>query len=319
MKSNTLLSLLSDRDVHSGESLAQQLGVSRTAVWKQVRKAIREGTDIRTIRGRGYQLVSRLDLLESAAIWAELNADSKARVDLTVLDEVDSTNAEVARRMTASSSPVVLADRQVSGRGRRGRNWASPRGQNLYLSLGLTIRGGFSALDGLSLALGVAVADAIMESGIRDIGLKWPNDLFAEKKKFGGVLVEIQGELQEGCVQVIVGIGLNVHMSEAEGVDQPWTSLGLRWPAENWVRNQLAGRVINHVLIAVDEFEVGGFGRFRDRWQQRDVFKGMPLVVRGGEMTGIGAGIDENGNYLLETAEGVVPVRAGDISLRISE
>ncbi|MBY6034585.1 biotin--[acetyl-CoA-carboxylase] ligase [Marinobacter daepoensis] len=319
MKSKTLLSLLSDREVHSGESLAQQLGVSRTAVWKQVRKAIREGTDIRTIRGQGYQLVSQLDLLELAAIQAALDPDSRARIDLAVLDEVDSTNAEVARRMTASSSPVVIADRQTSGRGRRGRNWASPKGQNLYLSLGLTIKGGFSALDGLSLALGVAVADALGQSGICDIGLKWPNDLFAGQKKFGGILVEIQGELQEGSVQVIAGIGLNVHMSEAGGVDQPWTSLALRWPGERWVRNQLAGRVIRHVLMAVDEFEAGGFLCFRDRWQQRDIFRGRSLVARGGDMTGYGVGIDECGNYLVDTAEGVMSVRAGDISLRISE
>jgi len=77
--------------------------------------------------------------------------------------------------------------------------------------------------------------------------------------------------------------------------------------------------MITHILEAVAEFEAGGFRQFRERWQRRDIFNGLPLVTRDGELNGMGAGIDESGNYLLKTAEGVVPVRAGDISLRVSE
>ena len=110
MKSNALLSLLSDREIHSGESLAQKLGVSRTAVWKHIRKAIADGTDIRTIRGQGYQLVSALDLLDRDIILGQLNASVRERIQLTVLDEVDSTNAEVARLLTSAPLPVVLSD-----------------------------------------------------------------------------------------------------------------------------------------------------------------------------------------------------------------
>ena len=183
----------------------------------------------------------------------------------------------------------------------------------------MSIKGGFSALDGLSLALGVAVANAIEQVGGGEIGLKWPNDLFARGQKFGGILVEIQGELQEGCVQVIAGIGINVHMTQAEDVDQPWTSLDKRWPDQAWVRNQLAAGMITHILAAVTEFEAGGFRQFRERWQRRDIFSGLPLVTRDGELKGLGGGIDETGNYLLKTAEGEIPVRAGDISLRVSE
>lgn len=321
MKSNALLSLLSDREIHSGESLAKKLGVSRTAVWKHIRKAIADGTDIRTIRGKGYQLVSTLDLLDRDKILEQIEPAVRDQVRLLVLNEVDSTNAEVGRQLASASFPVVLSDCQTSGRGRRGRSWSSPKGQNLYLSLGLSIKGGFSALDGLSLALGVAVANAIEQAGtgVKDIGLKWPNDLFAKGRKFGGILVEIQGELQEGCVQVIAGIGINVHMTHAEDVDQPWTSLDYCWPDQGWTRNKLAGKLITHILDAVTEFESGGFPRFQDRWQNRDIYYGLPLVAREGELKGVGAGIDGSGNYLLKTVEGVVPVKAGDISLRVSE
>jgi BirA family biotin operon repressor/biotin-[acetyl-CoA-carboxylase] ligase len=214
MKSSSLLSLLEDRQVHSGESLAQTLGISRTAVWKQIRRAQAEGVEIKTIRGQGYQLVSALDLLASDRIQKALPQHLHNVVVLSVLDSVDSTNAEVARRLAGGLEgvPVVVSDSQTAGRGRRGREWVSPRGENLYLSLGLSVQGGFSALDGMSLVLGVAVSRALSALGAGDVGLKWPNDLFSGDRKLGGILVEIQGELQDGEVQVIAGIGINVHM-----------------------------------------------------------------------------------------------------------
>lgn len=319
MKSATLLSLLQDRRVHSGEALARALGVSRTAIWKQIRRAQAEGVEIRTIRGQGYQLVSTLDLLVADDILASLAPELRNRIDLTVLSDVDSTNAEAARQLKAgqSSLPVVIADGQTEGRGRRGRNWASPRGENLYLSLGLTVQGGFSALEGLSLLLGVAVSRALATLGATGIGLKWPNDLFADNKKFGGILVEIQGELQEGDVQVIAGIGINVHMTQVSGVDQPWVGLAGQWPDIQWSRNELAAAIVTQVLGVVPEFEDQGFQAFCDEWQAQDIFFGKDLMARDGDLQGQGCGIDASGNYQVMTAQGLVPVRAGDISLRV--
>lgn len=319
MKSKALITLLSDGQVHSGESLARQLGVSRTAIWKQVRRAMDEGFEVTTIRGRGYQLMSRVDLLEPALILGHLNTEVASRIALRVLDEVDSTNADVLRQLSAGceSLPVTIADCQTAGRGRRGRNWRSPRGENLYLSMGLTFHGGFSVLDGLSLVLGVAVAEALESLGSPDIGLKWPNDIFLPSGKLGGILVELQGELQEGVVQVIAGIGINVHMVEAADVDQPWSSLAKARPDTEWSRNQLAGAIINAVSDAASLFSSEGFGHFRAPWQARDIHYDQTVQAKGGELQGIGCGIDESGNYLLRTASGdTVPVRAGEISLR---
>jgi BirA family biotin operon repressor/biotin-[acetyl-CoA-carboxylase] ligase len=320
MKPNTLLDLLGDHRVHSGESLAQQLGVSRTAVWKQIRKVVAEGIEVKTIRGQGYQLVTALDLLDQRKIVENLAKENAERVELVVLKEVGSTNAEVARKLLApgSAMPVVLADAQTEGRGRRGRNWSSPKGQNLYMSMGLTLRGGFEGLSGLSLVLGVAVVRALNALGVTGAGLKWPNDLYAGGKKFGGILVEIQGELQEGQVQVIAGLGINVHMTEATDVDQPWTSLARYWPDHAWVRNELAATVINEVAAVMEQFENGGFSAFRDEWQGHDIFLGQPLSAKDGTLSGIGAGVDVGGNYQLDTATGRVSVMAGDISLRVS-
>lgn len=319
MKSTTLLSLLQDRRIHSGEALARALGVSRTAVWKQVHRAQAEGVEIATIRGQGYQLISNLDLLERDAVLDVLGTELQRNLDLVVLGEVDSTNAEVARRLRVGQAtlPVVIADCQTSGRGRRGRHWASPRGENLYLSIGLTVRGGFSALDGMSLVLGVAVSRALVALGATGIGLKWPNDLFSDDRKLGGILVEIQGELQDGEVQVIAGIGINVHMTQAEGVDQPWASLATLWPDIPWTRNQLAANIVAQLLAVVTEFEQHGISAFLDEWQRQDIFFGKELMAREGDLLGRGCGIDQAGNYQVMTDGGLVPVREGDISLRV--
>ena len=321
MKPNPLLDLLSDHCVHSGESLAKQLGVSRTAIWKQIRKVEAEGIEIKTIRGQGYQLVTALDLLDRQKIVERLGTAVAGKTDVVVLKEVDSTNAEVARRLVDSpdAMPVVLADAQTEGRGRRGRNWSSPKGQNLYMSMGLNLRGGFEGLSGLSLVLGVAVIRALDALGVSGAGLKWPNDLYAGGKKFGGILVEIQGELQEGQVQVIAGLGINVHMMDAADVDQPWTSLARHWPENAWVRNELAASVIVEVGKVMEQFRKDGFSGFREEWQGHDIFFGRPLAAKDGALTGVGAGVDAGGNYTLDTDEGRLSVMAGDISLRVSE
>lgn len=320
MKSRALLGLLADGQVHSGESLAATLGISRTAIWKQIQRAMDDGVRIETIRGRGYRLLTDMDLLEEGRVIQGLSAPYRSAIELTVLDEVDSTNAEIVRRRREAGSggiPVCIADCQTAGRGRRGRQWQSPRGQNLYLSLGLTFRGSFAMLDGLSLVLGVAVAEALEQQGVPDVGLKWPNDIFLGGSKLAGILVELQGELEEGVVQIVAGIGLNVHMSDGAGVDQSWSSLAMAMPERRWCRSDVAASVINAVLGAVDEFAEQGFGRFTARWQSRDIFSGKALVASQGELAGIGRGIDDSGNYLIAEGEKLVRVRAGEISLRV--
>lgn len=320
MKSRALLGLLADGQVHSGESLAASLGISRTAIWKQIRRAMDEGFRIETIRGKGYRLLTEMDLLDQNQILQGLSLSRRSAIELIVLDEVDSTNAEIVRRRRESGSgrvPVCIADCQTAGRGRRGRQWQSPRGQNLYLSLGLTFRGSFAMLDGLSLVLGVAVAEALEQQGVPDVGLKWPNDIFLAGSKLAGILVELQGELEEGVVQVVAGIGMNIHMTDAAGVDQAWASLAGALPERRWCRNEVAASVIESVLAAVDEFVESGFGDFKARWQNRDIFSGKTLIASHGELAGTGHGIDASGNYLISDGEELVKVRAGEISLRV--
>lgn len=318
MSTKPLLGLLSDGQVHSGESLAAELGVSRTAIWKQVGRLQGKGVAIETIRGRGYRLAGSVDLLDNDTIRSRLPAPVSDRVRLVVLDEVDSTNTDISRRWRQGEDGILvtLADTQSAGRGRRGRVWQSPPGQNLYLSFGMQLARGFTSLDGLSLVVGCAIADALEAMGASDLGLKWPNDLVHERGKLAGVLIELQGEL-EGSAQVIIGVGMNIHMTATEGVDQPWTSLDLLYPEQTWKRNAVAAAVVASVVESVDRFVEQGFAPFHAQWARRDTLRARELVAAGGELQGLGEGIDDAGNYLVRTAEGVRAVHAGEISLRM--
>lgn len=321
MKTKVLVGLLSDGLVHSGESLAQQLGISRTAVWKQVRRAVEQGVQIETLKGKGYRLIESVDLLDRSAIETQLPPGVNGQVELLVLDLVDSTNAEVLRReRDARDLPLVcMADSQSAGRGRRGRVWQSPKGENLYISFGLNVLGGFAALDGLSLVFGVALSDMLVAEGLDGIQLKWPNDVFWQGRKLAGILIELQGEMQEGQVQVVVGMGINVHMKDVVDVDQPWTSLAQIGPDRDWCRNELAARLIVAVMSSFEHFQRDGFEAFRERWMRRDMFAGQPLVATQGGAVGIGRGIADDGSYLIENEQGeLLSVRAGEISLRVA-
>jgi len=320
MKTKALISRLNNGKIHSGQSLATEFGVSRTAIWKTAQRASKEGFNLRTVRGHGYQLASPVDFLDQETIAKSVKSVSSRPLALSVIDEIDSTNAEVMRMLARGecAMPVVAAETQTAGRGRRGQPWCSPIGENIYLSIGLSLSGGFSAVDGLSLVLGVAVAEALECLGAAPIGLKWPNDIFIDGAKVGGILVDLQGELQDGVVHAIVGLGLNVHMTAAPAIDQAWTSLVLARPQLTWSRNALISKLITNIADASDKFQSAGFAEFRRSWQSRDVFFDRQITARDGELQGIGQGINHSGNYVLQTAQGEFAVRSGEISLRFA-
>ncbi|TBW47512.1 biotin--[acetyl-CoA-carboxylase] ligase [Marinobacter halodurans] len=317
-KEKALLSILADREWHSGEDLARILGVSRTAVWKQLNRLMDDGVSVERVRGKGYRLTGTVDLLDGRAILEGLPPGMRSAIQLDVFDVIDSTNAYLMQQPDHADRAVrvCVADRQEQGRGRRGRAWSSPAGENVYLSLGLRLRGGFAALEGLSLVVGVAVVRALDKLGLGQARLKWPNDVLVDARKLAGILIELQGEL-EGAARVIVGIGINVHMSDSEQlVDQPWISLDRAEPDVRWTRNNVITAVVEEALTLLETFERDGFEALREQWQALDALYGQPLRTEPDGDEGIGAGIDSGGAYRLETPGGVKVLRAGEISVR---
>ena len=303
----------------SGDRLAAELGLTRAAVWKRIDALRQAGIDIHAQPGRGYALARPLDLLDAGAIRRALPADARGR--LTGLDvewQLASTNsALLAQPSPASGARVLLAERQTGGRGRLGRVWASPLAANLYLSLDRQFAGGLARLAGLSLVAGIASAEALRDATGLDIRLKWPNDLWLDGRKLGGLLVEGGGE-HGGPVRAVIGLGVNVRMPEGVGrdIDQPWIDLARR--IEPPSRNRLAAAVLAAWLPALDDFDREGLAMFLPRWAALDALAGRRIhVLHGGERREAEAlGIAPDGGLRVRDAGGERVVHSGEVSVR---
>jgi BirA family transcriptional regulator, biotin operon repressor / biotin---[acetyl-CoA-carboxylase] ligase len=196
-------------------------------------------------------------LLESAKITQTLAAHYLAKItNLEVLQTIDSTNIYLGKKMQEIIKPpanahICLAEKQTHGRGRMHKKWHSPFGQNIYLSITWFFPTRFSSINDLSIRIGKALTQALITMGIdKNITLKWPNDILYQNKKLAGILIDTIFKKNQGIL-AIIGIGLNVNMSQQAGIDidQAWTSLA---DITNtfWDRNQIAATIIEHVIDA---------------------------------------------------------------------
>lgn len=318
-----LLRLMADGRRHSGEELAKTLGLTRAAVWKQLRQLADWGIALEARPGRGYRLAERLDLLDAAAIRETLPRWSADRLrTLEVHEELDSTNDRLLAvdELPAGRFDACLAEFQRAGRGRRGRRWLAPFASGLCLSVNWTIRDSPAGLGALSLAAGVAALRALGRLGFRGLALKWPNDIVSEHRKLGGILVDLRGEAA-GPAYLVVGVGINVRLPGAvlealgaEGVDAiDLASLGDVPP-----RNAAAATLIGELAIALEEFAGRGMSAFADEWQSADALIGRPVRVQQGEQAieGLARGVDGDGALLLEVGGARRRILSGEVSVR---
>ncbi|MDR0183705.1 bifunctional biotin--[acetyl-CoA-carboxylase] ligase/biotin operon repressor BirA [Lysobacter arvi] len=309
----------------SGDTLAREAGQTRAAVWKRI-EALREaGVPIEARAGRGYALATPMDLLDADAIRTGLPVGVQASLrSLETAWSIDSTNTELLRRPApAQGVDVLLAERQTGGRGRRGREWASPLAAHLYLSVSRQFGGGLARLGGLSLVAGVAAAQALQSVGF-DVRLKWPNDLVVPSadgalRKLGGILVEGGGE-HAGPVRAVIGMGINVRMPAAfaAGIDQPWCDLSGLTEAQV-DRNRVAAAVLAHLLPALEEFDADGLAPFRERYAALDALVARPVTLHAttGEMRGVALGLADDGALRVRLADGEErSFHSGEVSVR---
>ena len=323
MNNNTkiLLKILSDGALHSGESLGKQLGLTRGAIWKLIKQLINNyGIAIEAKTKQGYRIPGGIEFLDKEIINKYLNPEYKSFAQNTVIfDEVDSTNTYLAQDASAN---ICLAESQSAGKGRLGRKWFSPYASNIYLSLRWNFTKNLVALDGLSLALGIAITRALVEYGITTgIALKWPNDILWQKQKLAGVLIELSGEMHE-TYQTIIGIGINADMSKqlAPDISQPWCDIAqiIRSKPE---RNKIIGLLLNHVYAALIIFQDQGLKPFLAEWQKLDITYGKKITLTASQkqiIRGISLGINDHGYLLLkDNDEQIHEFNIGEVSLRI--
>ncbi|MFC1777492.1 biotin--[acetyl-CoA-carboxylase] ligase [Pseudomonadota bacterium] len=257
--------------------------------------------------------------LDKAAILHKL--DPLVRNKLTRLNieaTVDSTNSALQRLpLSQQHATAILAEHQSSGRGRRGRQWHSPYGKNLYLSLGWRFDKPLSELGCLPLVLALAAAKALNRAGLRGHRVKWPNDLLLDGRKLCGCLVEMQGESQGPC-HAVLGVGINIHMpatGETAGIDQPWTDLHSQLPG--FSRNDLAALLLEELVDQLVLFDDQGFVPFQDVWEAWDGLYGQAISAHSGNspVSGMASGVDDSGALLLDTGAEILKLHSGEVSL----
>ncbi len=309
----TLISILADGEFHSGEQLGEQLGMSRAAINKHIQTLRDWGVDVFTVPGKGYSLPDPIQLLDEALIKSQIETGSVA-----VLPVIDSTNQYLLDRLeTLQSGDACIAEYQQAGRGRRGRQWFSPFGANLYLSMYWRLEQGPAATVGLSLVIGIVMAEVLQELGAESVRVKWPNDLYLNDRKLAGILVELTGKTGDAA-QIVIGAGINLAMRNVatDVINQGW--INLQEAGINIDRNSLAIKIIKELRKALYLFEEEGLTPFLPRWKLLDNFinRQVKLIIGDKEIHGISRGINEQGGLLLEQDGVIKPWVGGEISLR---
>ncbi|MDI9224310.1 bifunctional biotin--[acetyl-CoA-carboxylase] ligase/biotin operon repressor BirA [Pantoea sp. EA-12] len=308
-----LVALLADGEFHSGEHLGESLGMSRAAINKHIQTLKSWGLDVYTVTGKGYSLPAPIQLLDEAEILSHLQ-----QPNLAVIPVIDSTNQYLLERMDQLvSGYACIAEYQQAGRGRRGRKWFSPFGANLYLSMYWRLEQGPAAAMGLSLVIGIVMAEVLQSLGAPDVRVKWPNDLYLNDRKLAGILVELTGKTGDAA-QIVMGAGVNLVMrsESATEINQGWINLQEAGVRIN--RNELAAKIINSLRDALPIFERDGLTPFVERWDTLDNFINRPvkLLIGDREVHGIARGIDKQGGLLLEQDGEIKSWVGGEISLR---
>ncbi len=313
----TLLNKLSDGLCHSGSELGSTLGITRSAIWKQINQLIDFGVPIKSLPQQGYQLEKQLVLLNAEQInqWLEVPGCS-----LHLFASIDSTNRFLKDLPVNNQLDICCAEMQTHGRGRFGRHWHSPFGENIYCSSRWNLNYDLTKLSGLSLVTSLAILAALKEFQISpEIQIKWPNDLYWSDKKLCGSLIEIVAE-SNGNAQVIIGIGLNVNTDTENHPlpEKPWCSL-YEINKQPINRNHLVAVLINKLNQYITLFMNNDLNYFMNEWNEVDYLAGKVITVtqHSATLSGRAAGINSIGQLILIDASGREHIlSSGDTSLQ---
>lgn len=316
-----ILNLLSSGEFVSGQLLALELGLSRTAIANHMAQLQKLGLDIYTVKGRGYKLAQPLSLLDAAKISQTRCSDCP---DILVQSITDSTNSQLMQKVSDGQQMLpgftLVAEAQTSGRGRRGRNWYSPFAASLYFSLYWRLEQGVQAAMGLSLVAAIALVRMLKQHYHLDATVKWPNDVYVDGKKLAGILVELAGQAHAGC-DVIIGIGMNISLPlQANAhIDQHYIDLSSAL-GSTVDRNLLIVKLQQQLVNLLKEFSECGFAGFTDEFNAHHHYQQKKVRLTGNtEVSGTCLGVDKQGALLIQTSNGIQAYFGGEVSLRPGE
>ena len=261
-------------------------------------------------------------LLCKKEITNSLNKDSMELLSrIEIKEQTNSTNDDAKESLKNSSHLLSahFAEQQSAGRGRNNRKWISPFGQNIYLSLAWQSNLNFANIEGLSLAIGVEIAESLETHTDEVIEIKWPNDLLVNKKKLGGILIETSSGKKDS-LEIIIGIGINVFMKneDATKINQDWTSLE-NYKNRSLDRNLIAANLLNNLVQLTRKFKIIGFDGYKKAFENRNALinKDCEVLANGKvDYHGSVVGVNEKGELLLKRNNEILNLRYGEVSIR---
>lgn len=320
-KKTDILKALKSSDTYvSGQELCEQLGISRTAVWKYMKQLQEDGYQIEAVRNKGYHLAEVPDILEENEIRSQIST-RWAGCRLCVMEEVDSTNTQ-AKRLAEEGAPsgtLVVSDYQSGGKGRRGRVWDSPKGSSIYMTLMIRPEIPPERASMVTLVMGLSVTQAIKNLLGLETSIKWPNDVVYGKKKLAGILTEMSAQI-DYIEYIVIGVGINVNTKEfPESLND--TAVSLRQAMGGTVhRAQLIGEIMKTFERNYEIFEkTQDLTGLMDAYQKvsANYQKQVCVLEPGNRYDGVCRGINEMGELLVEREDGRIQrVYAGEVSVR---
>ena len=316
-----LLELLKKADGYiSGEEIGEQLKVSRSAVWKDIKLLREDGYVIDAVTNKGYMLKESADVLNSVEIKND-NENAVIGKNVICFDEVDSTN-EVCKKMASSESikegTVIAAECQNGGKGRLGRKWVSQKGDGVWMSILLKPDISPANISSVTLAAGLAGCMALRNDFCIKADIKWPNDILLDNKKICGILTEMSGQIDR-VDYVVVGIGINVNTeSFPDGISNTATSLYIE-NGRKFRRCDIAKSILKNFDMIYSNFSKNGFSSIKQEYEDMCINIGRKVRVIGADnqYEATALGVNDSGELIVMKDSGErTTVFSGEVSVR---
>ncbi len=308
--------LKNSNDYISGEKLGEMLGVSRSAIWKEIQNLRRAGYDIEAVTNKGYKINNVGDIINSI----ELNTGKLIGSNIICFDEVDSTNEECKKlgMYGEKEGTVVIADNQSTGKGRLGRTWDSEKGKGVYMSILLKPDISPSKLSCITLCAGLAVCESLKNDFNIKAGIKWPNDIVVNNKKICGILTEMSGQMRKVDF-VVVGIGINVNNKNFNDDVKCKASSMFLCTDKRFKRSYVAKSVLNHFDKIYKIFTTEGFLAIKDDYEKNciNIGKHVCVINKYENFEAVAIEVDKNGELVVMRRDGSkTSVFSGEVSIR---
>lgn len=320
MKEEILRLLRSADGYISGQELCNRFGVSRTAVWKAINQLKEAGYEIEAQQNKGYRLMAAPDLMTEAEIKSLMHTDWVAK-EVLYFDTIDSTNTK-AQELAEKGYPsgtLVVADKQDSGKGRRGRSWVSPSGTGIFMTLMIKPDINPNNASMLTLVAALAVAKAITSVTGEEAMIKWPNDIVVNSKKVCGILTEMNAQF-DYINNIVVGIGINVHNeSFPEEISQMASSLMIEAGGKRFHRAQIIAETMSYFERYYDTFlKTQDLSALVREYDELLVNRNKSVRVLDPKepFDGKAMGITPKGELIVDTWESRKLVSSGEVSVR---